>query len=340
MSSSPSSPPSDALIARYGVPASRVIGASPLLGRPGLLKSSSAGSIGLHLSGSPSSSDHSRTPDGSPSFGRGFGRPATGGGSSRAPGAMSLAELKRIAHAGHEDGATAAESQPSPSCSKAFEQLPKQRRKRRPQESILPTLAARGGSSEVGSARAIMFPDLDGDSMWRSGFIDLDDDEDSTSEFCPDDLAAGQSGDKKQGLGRRRKPKANPFLDYDALEKRLQCERRWLQEDSDYMSLRTRGLQHNTVQERVGRKTLTLDPEASPGSPQRGGGQKSRGHQQQQQQQQQLSQTFSFSDLRRQRSPKHGELAALKGMQKELKESIGKTEKLLVAPPQAAGGGR
>eukprot|EP00443_Scrippsiella_acuminata_P025774 CAMPEP_0115308502 /NCGR_PEP_ID=MMETSP0270-20121206/73737_1 /TAXON_ID=71861 /ORGANISM="Scrippsiella trochoidea, Strain CCMP3099" /LENGTH=220 /DNA_ID=CAMNT_0002727073 /DNA_START=180 /DNA_END=842 /DNA_ORIENTATION=- len=215
--------------------------------------------------------------------------------------------------------------------------MPKQRRKRRPPESLLPMLTTSSDASDISSARAMLLPNLDADPrLWRSCFIDSEEDDDSMSGtrhifHRPEDIVVAQVGDKKQGYGRRRKLKENPFLDYDALEKRLQAERRWLQEDAEYMGLRTRGLQHNTVQERLGRKALCVDLELSNGIPSRGGGQKSRGQQQLQQQQ-----AVSLSDMRRQRSPKHGESAALKSMQRELEESVVKVQKLLGVPLQHA----
>jgi len=57
----------------------------------------------------------------------------------------------------------------------------------------------------------------------------------------------------------------NPFVVHEDHDLKRQSERRWLEEDPSYMSLRMRGLQHNIVQKRLCERAAYTDTSCNPG---------------------------------------------------------------------------
>jgi len=376
-----------ALMERYGVPSRRVLGASPILGRPGLAKSPQGG---RGLSGAPvperpqpvRALQHSLAADGSSLQCLAADGAAAG---------LSVEDLRRIALPRSTScPAKSVDAGPLGSGLQGQEDYFCGRRRRRPRcgvaSSVAPQLgdASGGALGTLGSAcsvpaRAMRPSSTAASELWASGrrglwgslrgslqqtgsdavlsrrlrSLEHSDPElgDSLMEeegcrWAGDDgvvVAAavpGPSPSPCAGHGSRRRQ--NPFVEYEDREQRLQWERRWLLEDASYMAARLRGLQHNTIQARLGRQVaLALGDarsETASGSGcsasvsesrGAGGGGSMHGHAGKQLKKhhaasvpQQLGTTMRRTD--RNESPAC--VKFLKGMQKELKDSTQRVE--------------
>jgi len=85
--------------------------------------------------------------------------------------------------------------------------------------------------------------------------------DDEDEEGAVSDAAMGVSGELQREhagpspataqRGGHKSGKNNPFVEYEDREQRLQYERRWLQQEDQFMGVRMRSLQHETVQARI-----------------------------------------------------------------------------------------
>lgn len=237
-------PPPDVLSMRYGV-APRLIDASPLTGKR------------LQRSASSQSScvEGARLLSSATSF--------AGSVTDESPRPLSVMELKRIAlspDAKHAAAGIVAGLAVSP---------PQRVRRRKRQLWGAATFPLAQSLKKPATLAFTETADDDGHYLSEAGI----------SQLC-NDLAAqhGFLGDALDGCeefvdsSRERRPAErstknstptaaqtsqkgrNPFKDYEQKEKRLQQEMRWLEEDQDYMEVRKQGLEHSTVQARLGKK--------------------------------------------------------------------------------------
>lgn len=158
------------------------------------------------------------------------------------------------------------------------------------------------------------------------------------------ELAAGPSDFRAAGQRRDKKSQSNPFVEYEDREKKLQCERRWLQEDAEYMTLRVRGLKHNTVQDRLVRQACSTgalaldrpDADAEPKVPPKGAASARKASPPLQ-----APVPVAEAGGKNSRKALRGELSALKSMQKEMRESVQLMQRTLgIADPISAAVGR
>jgi len=128
------------------------------------------------------------------------------------------------------------------------------------------------------------------------------------------DTALGLTVAQPQGQ-KTKKNTNNPFVEYEDREQRLQCERRWLQDDAEYMGLRVRGLKRTTVQTRLVRRSLSAAAAVGDGGlaepfsrPRSGKARKAQA-------------STPVPQDKASRRGIRGELTALKALQKDMKES-------------------
>jgi len=191
--------------------------------------------------------------------------------------ALSLVELKRIALAPRSPSPSRNDSSATDdeAGSPTFSPQASRRRRRRPgwggmtfpsgrDSASSSTLPFRGDAAAmvddqpydpVGwppenahQLRMVSFAALDTPASQKEGW-----DKQTPPPLPPRQLQRGESGTVPVANQQRRKGR-NPFIDYEARELRMQLEKRWLLEDHEYMTMRTRALDHNTVQARLGKK--------------------------------------------------------------------------------------
>lgn len=87
--------------------------------------------------------------------------------------------------------------------------------------------------------------------------FDREDDEGSLQDWS----GGVESADVGHGKARHKKGKhgTNPFVEFEDREIRLNSERKWLQDDEDYMRERFKGIKHGSVQARMDRGCMTRD---------------------------------------------------------------------------------
>lgn len=87
------------------------------------------------------------------------------------------------------------------------------------------------------------------EERWQTSLLENEDDVVGGGELRPPKATTGAS---------RQNARRSPFVEYEAREKRLIDERKWLQEDAHYMSQRKSALRHDMIQKNLAQQNLNM----------------------------------------------------------------------------------